>query len=74
MRVAVFLLLVPVAALLSTVWLPFVNTPHVWLGMPSILTWSVGWVVALTPALGYVEYQRGRVERRREHLRNGGGR
>ncbi|PJN35870.1 hypothetical protein CG747_36745 [Streptomyces sp. CB02959] len=74
MRVAVFLLLVPVAALLSTAWLPFVNAPHVWLGMPSILTWSVGWVVALTPALGYVEYQRARVEGRSEHLRNGGGR
>ncbi|MFI1380220.1 hypothetical protein [Embleya sp. NPDC020886] len=60
MRVAILLLLVPIAALLSTVWLPFVNGPHVWLGMPSILTWSVGWVVALTPALAYVEHQRGR--------------
>ncbi|MFF7244388.1 hypothetical protein ACFZBU_10890 [Embleya sp. NPDC008237] len=67
MRVAVLLLMVPVTALLATVWLPFVNAPHIWLGMPSIMTWSVGWVIALTPALGYVEYQRTR-------RRNGGER
>ncbi|NUU25002.1 MAG: hypothetical protein HOV68_26385 [Streptomycetaceae bacterium] len=62
MRVAILLLLVPVVALLATVWLPFVNGPHIWLGMPSMLTWSVGWVMALTPALAYVEYRRTRGE------------
>lgn len=60
MRVAILLLMVPIAALLATVWLPFVNAPHIWLGMPSMMTWSVAWVILLTPALGYVEYQRTR--------------
>ncbi|MDI2128451.1 hypothetical protein [Yinghuangia seranimata] len=60
MRVAILLLAVPVVALLSTVWLPFVNEPKIWLGMPSVLTWTAGWVVLLTPALANVEYQRNR--------------
>ncbi|MFD8097757.1 hypothetical protein [Streptomyces malaysiensis] len=55
MPLALTLLAVPVAALLAAVWLPFVNGPQLWLGLPSLLVWSVGWVLALTPALAYVE-------------------
>ncbi|WP_405904528.1 hypothetical protein OG696_40540 [Streptomyces sp. NBC_00656] len=42
-------------ALLAAVWLPFVNGPRLWLGLPSLLVWSVAWVLVLTPALAYVE-------------------
>ncbi|MEU9763915.1 hypothetical protein AB0D98_30265 [Streptomyces sp. NPDC047987] len=55
MPLALILLAVPVVALLAAVWLPFVNGPELWLGLPSLLVWSVGWVLALTPALAYVE-------------------
>ena len=47
---------VPVVALLATVWLPFVNTSTLWLGLPSVMVWTVGWVLAITPALALLEF------------------
>ncbi|MFF0630507.1 hypothetical protein [Streptomyces sp. NPDC004296] len=55
MPLALTLLAVPVVALLAAAWLPFVNGPQLWLGLPSMLVWSVGWVLALSPALAWVE-------------------
>ncbi|WP_433260311.1 hypothetical protein ACQPZF_23795 [Actinosynnema sp. CS-041913] len=57
-RLALFLLAVPVVALLATVSLPFVNGPHLWFGLPSMLVWSVAWVLTVTPALAFVEHRR----------------
>ncbi|HYH29392.1 MAG TPA: hypothetical protein VD903_03315 [Pseudonocardia sp.] len=45
-----------VAALLSTVWLPFVNTATLWFGLPSVGVWTVLWVLAITPALALLEF------------------
>ncbi|QXJ21282.1 hypothetical protein AGRA3207_002119 [Actinomadura graeca] len=58
MRLAWSVLGVPVAALLATVWLPFVNGPRLWLGLPSMLVWSVAWVLMVTPALAFLERRR----------------
>jgi len=49
-------LAVVVAALLATVWLPFVNKAHLWLGLPSVMVWTVGWVLALSAALAWLEF------------------
>ncbi|ANS25815.1 hypothetical protein WSS_A08659 [Rhodococcus opacus M213] len=54
-----WLLLVPVApvlALVTAVWLPFVNTADLWLGMPRLLVWCSAWVLLLLPALAAVEF------------------
>jgi hypothetical protein len=45
-----------VAALVSTVWLPFVNTATLWFGLPSVGVWTVLWVLAITPALALLEF------------------
>ena len=52
MRAPAAVVLVPVVALLATVWLPFVNRATLWLGLPSVMVWTVVWVLVLTP---YVE-------------------
>jgi hypothetical protein len=52
------LLTIIVVALLATVWLPFVNAPHLWLGLPSVMVWSGVWVLAITPALAWLEFSR----------------
>jgi hypothetical protein len=49
-------LVVVVLALLSTVWLPFVNTATLWFGLPSVGVWSVVWVLAIVPALAVLEF------------------
>jgi hypothetical protein len=41
---------------MSTVFLPFVNTSTLWLGLPSIAVWTGGWVLAIVPALAAVEF------------------
>ena len=51
-------LIVPVVALLVTVFLPFVNQPTLWLGLPSVMVWTVAWVLALSAALAWVEFGR----------------
>ncbi|WP_040815306.1 hypothetical protein [Nocardia concava] len=52
--------LVPIVALLSAIWLPFVNTARLWLGMPALFVWLSAWVLLITPALLLAE--RGRTE------------
>jgi hypothetical protein len=47
---------VPVVALLVTVVLPFVNRPVLWLGLPSVMVWTAGWVLVLSAALAWVEF------------------
>jgi hypothetical protein len=31
--------------------LPFVNGPHLWLGVPSVLVWTAIWVIGTVVAL-----------------------
>ena len=44
-------------ALLVTVFLPFVNRPVLWLGLPSVGVWTVLWVLAITAALAALEFR-----------------
>ncbi|MYT68859.1 MULTISPECIES: hypothetical protein [unclassified Streptomyces] len=46
---------VPVLAFLSTPYLPFVNGPHLWLGIPSVLCWCLIWTAGTTAALALVD-------------------
>jgi hypothetical protein len=41
----------PVIALISMPFLPFVNTPGLWFGLPRMIVWSALWVILLTPAM-----------------------
>ena len=56
MRPAYFILVIPVVALVATVWLPFVNTATLWFGLPSVMVWTALWVIAITPALCLLEF------------------
>lgn len=56
MRARAVVVVVPVIALLVTVFLPFVNRPALWLGLPSVMVWTGAWVLALSAALGWVEF------------------
>ena len=56
MRARAVVVLIPVVALLVTVFLPFVNRPVLWLGLPSVMVWTGGWVLVLSAALGWVEF------------------
>lgn len=56
MRPQVLLVAIPVVALVATVWLPFVNTATLWFGLPSMMVWTAGWVLAITPALALLEF------------------
>lgn len=47
-RLVIFL---PVLALLSTGWLPFVNDAALWFGIPSVVVWVGVWCVLTTPLL-----------------------
>ncbi|MFJ6214962.1 hypothetical protein ACIQGZ_16750 [Streptomyces sp. NPDC092296] len=47
---------VPVLGFIATPFLPFVNGPHLWLGLPSVLVWSLLWTVGTTVALAVVEH------------------
>ena len=46
---------VPVVGFLATPLLPFVNGPHLWLGLPSVLVWTALCVVGTVVALQIVE-------------------
>lgn len=46
---------VPIAAFLATPLLPFVNGPHLWFGVPSVLVWTALWVVGTVVALQIIE-------------------
>jgi Na+/proline symporter len=51
-------LYVVVVALVATVWLPFVNTPTLWFGLPAVMVWTAVWVVGVTLSLALVEFTR----------------
>ena len=53
-----YLLIVPVLALVSSVYLPFVNDPGLVLGLPRLFLWTSFWVIAITPLLLVVERTR----------------
>jgi hypothetical protein len=55
-RALVLLPIVPALALLSTVWLPFVNTDSLWWGLPPLFVWTAVWVLLITPTLAVVEW------------------
>lgn len=57
MRASAGIVLVPVVGLLITVGLPFVNRPALWLGLPSVMVWTVAWVLVLSAALAWVEFR-----------------
>jgi hypothetical protein len=46
---------VPIAGFLVLPLLPFVNGPHLWFGIPSVLVWTAVWVVGTVVALQVVE-------------------
>jgi hypothetical protein len=56
MRPRLFIVAIPVIALVATVWLPFVNTSTLWFGLPSVMVWTALWVVAITPTLCLLEF------------------
>lgn len=56
MRRYLLALAVIVVALAATVWLPFVNSTTLWLGLPSVMVWTVIWVLAITPVLAALEF------------------
>jgi hypothetical protein len=56
MRRYLIALAVIVVALAATVWLPFVNSTTLWFGLPSVMVWTVIWVVAITPVLAGLEF------------------
>ena len=58
MRGKLIMLAVVVVALVATVWLPFVNTPSLWLGLPSVMVWTAVWVVGITLVLALIEFGR----------------
>ena len=47
--------LVPAVALLSSVYLPFVNQTGLWFGLPALAVWCAFWVLVMTPVLLLVE-------------------
>ncbi|WP_338700115.1 hypothetical protein V2W30_25585 [Streptomyces sp. Q6] len=46
---------VPVLAFLATPFLPFVNGPHLWFGIPSVLCWCLIWTAGTTVSLALVD-------------------
>lgn len=71
MRPQYFVVAIPVVALVATVWLPFVNTSTLWLGLPSVMVWTAGWVLAITPALCLLEFTARQREADRAHAAGG---
>ncbi len=62
MKLLRLIVLVPVVALVATVWLPFVNTATLWFGLPSVMVWTGVWVLAITPSLALLEFSRSQRE------------
>jgi hypothetical protein len=46
---------IPVVGFLATPLLPFVNQPHLWFGVPSVLVWTALCVIGTVVALQVVE-------------------
>lgn len=55
-RVVLLVPLIPAIALLTSVWLPFVNTARLWFGVPSVFVWISAWVLLIPAALAVVEW------------------
>ncbi|HZD67190.1 MAG TPA: hypothetical protein VE152_13925 [Acidimicrobiales bacterium] len=51
-----WLLLVPFVMILGVSFIPQINGPHLWFGLPSLLVWILAWTLAITPVL--VLYER----------------
>jgi hypothetical protein len=51
-------LLVVMASLICAVWIPWINRPTLWLGVPPLMLWSFSGVVVLTPLLAWTEFGR----------------
>lgn len=43
----------PVMALIVMPFLPFVNAPGLWLGLPRLMVWTVLWSLSWGPALAW---------------------
>ncbi|GAB2754849.1 hypothetical protein GCM10027174_32870 [Salinifilum aidingensis] len=48
------LLVCPAVALLGTPFLPFVNAPALWFGLPSVVVWVCLWCVLTSGLLAWV--------------------
>lgn len=46
-----WVLLVPFVMILVVSFLPAINGPHLWLGLPSLMVWIVFWTLTVTPFL-----------------------
>ncbi|MGY4649569.1 hypothetical protein [Mycobacterium sp. URHB0021] len=44
---------VPVLAIVLMPFLPFVNAPGLWLGLPKMMVWAAFWTICLTPAMAW---------------------
>lgn len=62
-------LALPVAGLIGTPFLPFVNSAEPWFGMPSVVVWVCAWCVLTSLILAGVL----RVEERSGQLSDDGG-
>ena len=56
--------LVPALALVLMPFLPFVNNPGLWLGLPRMMVWGGAWCVLLTVAFLLTDRMMSRGERR----------
>jgi hypothetical protein len=54
---------VPVLAIVVMPFLPFVNAPGLWLGLPKMMVWAAFWTVCLTPAMAWSQRLMERDER-----------
>lgn len=47
---------VPFLAMLLTPFLPFVNKPALWIGLPSVVVWIGIWALLVTAVLAWNEF------------------
>ena len=53
----------PTLAIVAMPFVPFVNAPGLWLGMPKMLVWAAFWTICLTPAMAWSQRLMKREER-----------
>lgn len=54
---------VPALAIVAMPFLPFVNAPGLWLGLPKMMVWAAFWTICLTPAMAWSQRLMERDER-----------
>lgn len=54
---------VPALAIVVMPFLPFVNAPGLWLGLPKMMVWAAFWTICLTPAMAWSQRLMERDER-----------